>query len=556
MLKIVRLLFLLLVIAAQPAAAQTDNPLDPMDTSSPSATYQSFVDAAKRIEAQYMDYIAGKTVAKALALRHSIDRVRRLMDLSTLPPATRLKVGNAAFGYLLDILARLPPFNPADIPGASGRDWGKLPPKWDIPGTEIRIARVETGPRAGEYLFTAESIENLPDYYSIIIHRPRVQPGLYNSFHQEQINFTGPFIPDRWVRQIPKPLQQTFLDTPIWKEIVIVAAILLVLFLMIAWTRFAHRMSKDAGHVGRLAWHLAVPLMLLFLYTLYQKMVAVQVNLFGDFAAGESILSAVVSYAAAAWAAWIACFLVVEAVIASPNIPDNSYDAHLLRLAARLAAVLSSGTILIYGANDIGIPALGLVAGLGVGGFALALASQSTIENLFGGLSIFADRPFRVGDFIHYGGGSGSVETIGPRSSRIRAPDGSLITVPNSDLAKMHITNSSMRNKCLFLHTLNLRCDVSPDIIRTLLHDLQALVDGEDALEKSPGMPRVTLTAIGPLALQVEIRGYVLMSDYGAFLKIQQALILAILERVEAAGDILAVPALQLSSEAAGRKAG
>ena len=145
-----------------------------------------------------------------------------------------------------------------------------------------------------------------------------------------------------------------------------------------------------------------------------------QVNVSGDFGIGESFAATIGLYVAAAWAAWIACFLVVEAIIASPSIPDNSYDAHLLRLTARVGAILAAGAVIVYGATDIGIPALGLLAGLGVGGFALALASQSTVENLFGGVSIFADRPFRVGDFIRFGDGAGRSR----RSGRARAVSG------------------------------------------------------------------------------------------------------------------------------------
>src|SRR5690606_41587173 len=65
--------------------------------------------------------------------------------------------------------------------------------------------------------------------------------------------------------------------------------------------------------------------------------------------------------------------------------------------------------------------------------FALALAAQSTIENLFGGVALFADRPFRIGDVISFGGERGSVEMVGTRSSRIRALDGTLVTVPRSE---------------------------------------------------------------------------------------------------------------------------
>lgn len=168
-----------------------------------------------------------------------------------------------------------------------------------------------------------------------------------------------------------------------------------------------------------------------------------------------------VFYFALAWTALLAGRLVAELVVALPAIPDQSYDAHLLRLVARVSGLLAAGGVVIYGADKIGIPALGIIAGVGVGGVALALAAQSTIENLLGGISIFVDRPFRIGNFIQYGSNSGVVEAIGPRSSRIRGLDGTLTTVPNADLAKMHIVNFSLRDKCLFVQVLGLRYETT-----------------------------------------------------------------------------------------------
>jgi MscS family membrane protein len=118
----------------------------------------------------------------------------------------------------------------------------------------------------------------------------------------------------------------------------------------------------------------------------------------GAFGEGYAVALTLALIAAGAWAAWLAAYFVVEVIISSPTIPDQSYDAHLLRLLARVAAVVGAAAVLVYGANQVGVPALGLVAGLGVGGFALALTAQSTVENLFGGMNLFADRPFRVGD--------------------------------------------------------------------------------------------------------------------------------------------------------------
>ena len=209
--------------------------------------------------------------------------------------------------------------------------------------------------------------------------------------------------------------------TPTWKVILTLLFAILISYLTFLWTRVVQRRAADAGAVRDLAWRLTKPGVLAALvYGAHTYVIEVQLNLSGAFAEAENIVVSVALFLAAAWAAWLGAFLLIELIIASPSIPDESYDAHLLRLMAHVLGFLSSAGILVYGANQIGIPAVGLIAGIGVGGFAFALAAQSTVENLFGGVSLFADRPFRVGDFIHYGNSDGVVEAIGPRSSRIR----------------------------------------------------------------------------------------------------------------------------------------
>ena len=90
--------------------------------------------------------------------------------------------------------------------------------------------------------------------------------------------------------------------------------------------------------------------------------------------------------------------MVAEAIIASPRIAPESIDAHLIRICARLLGMVAGAALLALGADRLGLPVYGIVAGLGVGGLAIALAAQPTIENLIGGLSLFADKPIRVGD--------------------------------------------------------------------------------------------------------------------------------------------------------------
>lgn len=540
------LALLLALSVAGTAGAQEgpdlSNPLDPLDTSSPSATFQSFLQESRRLEAQYLDYAAHKTREKELALAATVLRARRLFDLAPLPPAIRDKVASAAITYLVDILARLPEVPADEIPGAPGRDWGKLPEKWDIPGTDIQIARVAGGPRAGEYLFTAASLEDLPQYHALIIGRPPLRPSAFQSWHHVQVNFTGPLFPEGLEKWLPPAASYPVLDTPAWKAALSVALAGAVLLAGALWARLARRAGHGGGRVRQLAWRLSTPLAVILLYLAAVVFIRLQIHPSGRFSVAESIFSTLVVYTAGAWLAWNACFLAAEAIIASPRIPDNSYDAHLLRLAARLGGVVAVGAVLLYGANNIGIPALGLVAGLGVGGVAVALASQSTLENLIGGLSIFADRPFRMGDTIRFEGQFAQVEAVGPRSTRIRALDGTLFTVPNGDFAKRHIINVSLRRECLFKHELGLRYETSPEQLRWLLRELRGLLAAHPMVEQTPGRSWAALTGLGDSAFTIEVKAHVRTGDFAQFLVVQELLLFEIVRLVEAAGSGLAFP--------------
>lgn len=526
-----------------PADAAPLNPLQPMDTSSPSATYQSLMSGSRALGIAFKAYLEHKTLDGAETLLADMNRLRQLLDLDPLPRATRFKVGALAIGYLADILERLPQVPAAQIPGAAGRDWGTLPDKWRIPGTEITIAKVKEGPRAGEYLFSADTVEQLEDFHSRIIGQPPLRPVLFANWHMEQVNFTGPVFSDYWLRRLPAPLLRNVLDTPLWKVLLSFALVVAVFAVVRLWAALARRLARRAGAASRLGWRLSVPVLFLITYFAAVVFIRSQVNLSGAFAIGEGYFTAIVLYCAGAWTAWLGCFFLAEAVIASPRIPDHSYDAHLLRLAARLAAAISAAIILVYGANAIGIPALGLVAGLGIGGFAVALASKSSVENLFGGIAIFADRPFRVGDYIDYGPvGGGWVEAIGSRSCRIRALDGTLITVPNGELANMPLRNITRRTRSLFDHDIGLRYETSPAQVEALIGAIRDRLAAHPMVEQAPGFPRVVVTDFASSAINVHVRVYVLTAELSVFLAVQHELLLDIMRLVGAAGTGFAFP--------------
>jgi MscS family membrane protein len=260
----------------------------------------------------------------------------------------------------------------------------------------------------------------------------------------------------------------------------------------------------------------------------------VQLNLTGAVGSAVELAATAVMFLAGAWMSWRLAPVVAEAIIASPAIPPESVDAHLIRVTARLLGIVGSAALLALGASRMGIPVYGIVAGLGVGGLAIALAAQPTIENLIGGLNLFADRPIRVGDLCKYGDALGIVEAIGIRSTQIRGLDRTLTTIPNAVLAKMPIENLSRRDRILLHAVVGLRYETRPEQLRYVLVRLRELLLGHPRVH--PDSLRARFIGFGASSLDIEVFAHVMTQDRAEFFGIQEDILLRVMDVVEEAG--------------------
>ena len=241
--------------------------------------------------------------------------------------------------------------------------------------------------------------------------------------------------------------------------------------------------------------------------------------------------------------AWL-CMRIVDAFIAGLHTVlvarKSSFSYATLSLASRILKL----TILVFALTALlgewGYNTSTILAGLGVGGIAIALAAQKTIENLFGGVAVISDRPVKVGDYCKFGSGSGTVEDIGLRSTRIRTINRTLVTVPNGVFSAMTLENFSRVDKTLFHITLNLRRDTTPEQVRGVLESVGRTLRNHPKIEGG-AMP-IRFIGLGSYSLDMEVFVYVLTTDGDEFLKIQQELLLTILDEVAAAGTALALP--------------
>jgi MscS family membrane protein len=207
-----------------------------------------------------------------------------------------------------------------------------------------------------------------------------------------------------------------------------------------------------------------------------------------------------------------------------------------MRMVRILLVIIGvTGLLKVFGFNVTTI-----VAGLGIGGIAVALAAQKTIENLFGGLTLMADKPVRIGDYCRFGTQEGWVEDIGLRSTRVRTPSRTVISVPNSIFASVELENLAARDRMRFFTTLNLRYETTPDQLRHVLVGLRALFIAHPRVGRE--MLRIRFAKLGAASLDIEINAYVMTPDVDTFLAIREDLLLRIMEVVSAAGTGFAFP--------------
>lgn len=216
----------------------------------------------------------------------------------------------------------------------------------------------------------------------------------------------------------------------------------------------------------------------------------------------------------------------------------------LMRKMSKATIVVLS---IIFLLQNWGFDVAAIIAALGVGGIALALASQKSVENLFGGVMISLDQPIRVGDFGNFGDFVGTVEDIGLRSTRIRTLGRSVVSIPNSEMASIRIETYAPRDKILLKTVLGLRYETTADQIRYVVMAVKDLLLSHPMVDNTPA--RARFVAFNDFSQDIEVFAYVKTADWNEYLEVQEDLFLRMKDIVEGAGSDFAFPSQTLYFE-------
>lgn len=210
----------------------------------------------------------------------------------------------------------------------------------------------------------------------------------------------------------------------------------------------------------------------------------------------------------------------------------------------RVATVALWGLALVALLSELGYPVASLIAGLGIGGLAIALAAQKTVENLFGAFSIAADQPFVEGDFVKVEDFVGTVESIGLRSTKIRTLDRTLITLPNGRLAEMRLESYAARDRLRLACTLGLVYATTGEQMRTVLLGCEQVLRAHPKIW--PETVVVRFKELGESSLNIEVMAWFQTADWAEFQLIRQDVLLQFMDVVAQAGSAFAFPSRTL----------
>ena len=516
--------------------------ITPIRTESPRNTLQSLYQLRHDLETSLGAYWQQQNTSNAARIAFVMGQIRALIDLSQLPLASSREVGSQTGLSLLDILGRVKPIDAAVLPGPDDLD-DQSTAGFRLPGTPLRIVEVAEGDRAGEYLFSADTVHGAPRFLAGLATLPLRSSLAIKSWDDTGRQLAGPWIPTSWIAKLPDSLKRTLLDTPVWKILLVILFSVATGVALRVWHRIlVDWLTDDPVKIVRLRILSPIAIMLAVLWLQY--VFSFQVNTAGRFFdLTESCLVAVF-YIAATGAFWTMSRAFFETVIVDPRRTNRSLDDSFIRLVGQIIGFIGGVLILGYGAYELGVPFLSMIAGFGIGGIAVALAVRPTLENLIGGFILFLDKPVRVGDYCTFGDQSGTVEYIGVRSTQLRAIDRTQISIPNAQFADMQIVNWAKCDTMLINETLGLRFETDAEQMRYVLAKIREMLHSHPRIEAET--IRVRFIGFGESSKNVNLRIYAKTKEWNDFYSIREDVLLRIDDIVEASGTGFAFPSQTL----------
>lgn len=539
----------LLVIVLQISALGLpviENPLEPPDTSTPQATLRSFIDnlnaSYTTLMEAYQQYLNEPGLFASESVREQekvaeilFDRAVRCLDLSQIPESLRRDTAIEKALLLKEVVDRVA--IPHETITADQNANSKDVLVWTIPRTEIEIAKVQEGERAGEFLFSPETVSRASEFYKKVQELP-YKAGATVDFYHFYRSTPGQLLPPKWFHWLPSGLHRVYWDQTLWQWITMIVFLVFdILIIVFFFSVTQKKIEKGKSFYKKIFY--TIPVLISIALMLFSAdYINHQLNITG------SVLSFTMTslYFFVWFMTGVMVFLLSNTIgelsINYLFIKDSKIDIDMVRIFIELISFCLGAIVFIWGIQKIGINLLPIIAGLGFGGVAIAFAAKTTMENMISGIILFFDRPVVVGEWCTFGNKSGKIESIGLRSIRIRGTDGELMYVPNSMFLSFELVNLSRFEKRLFNHKIGLSYETTPDRLEVILNQCRSLLINHPKLIQDS--IRVRLIGYSQISINLQVFVYVNTADKDEFLSVQEELLIKIRQIVEDAGSSLA----------------
>lgn len=528
-------------------AEEPYNPLKPADTSDPRATLNSFIDSCNELYEALR--AARDTHRHDQRIVPLVARALDCLDMSEIPEYAREGAEGDAIVHLKEVLDRidLPPDE--EVPDAQAiADGGGATEftSWRIPNTRITIARVQEGPRRGEYLFTPETVESSPEFYEQVKELPyRTEgPAVSRGFLDWYLSRPGSPAVAAIVHRLPDWFENRVYGLSLWQWIGLVFVILTGLLVMFAAYYFGRSRGERMREKG----------VVRYCVTLLFPVVAMLVPLGLKYVVWEiltirgaplyviSFSSNVVFLVGLLVVIMGAGSRIAEIIISSPRIHPRGLDAQLIRIICKLLSLVAVIIVFLEGGKHLGIPLTTLLASAGVGGLAVALAAQDTLKSLFGSMMILLDKPYRAGDRVVVGDFDGVVEEIGLRSTKLRLLNGHMASIPNEEMARNRIENVGRRPHVRRVTNIHIPLDTPRVKLEKAIELIRAALDNHEGMVPD-FPPRVFFNEFNPDSFNIRIIYWFHPPNYWDFLAFSEKLNLAVCRAFDEQGIRFSLPA-------------
>jgi MscS family membrane protein len=260
-------------------------------------------------------------------------------------------------------------------------------------------------------------------------------------------------------------------------------------------------------------------------------------DMYGDVRTTLGVLVVITTF----WMIWRSVDALIEILLEQTWAVGNPSARSLLSVGGNFAriGVFLAGVVTTLAV--FGLPVATLVAGLGIGGVAIAFGAQKTVENLFGSVALAVDQPCRVGDTVKVDDIVGTVERIGARSTQFRTMDRTVVTIPNGKLSDLRIETFAMRDRIRFATTIKLFYDTNEAQLRKVIDGMERVL--REHPKVWPDSIVVRFAGFGDSSLEIEVLCWFQTTDYDRFRDYRQEVLLGFLHAVEQADASFAFPA-------------